>query len=170
MPHNLELKAALRSIPAAALIARSLPARRTGVLHQTDTYFYAPFGRLKLREIRGVGAELIRYSRPDRPGVRRSDYTRTPVKDPATIRRILARTLGVRSVVRKRRVLFRYRNARIHLDAVSRLGTFLEFEVIVDKGLPQARRLMTFLRRQFRIRARDVRPGSYGDMILRRTS
>lgn len=168
MPANLELKAALRSLQTAETTAKSLPARRMGILHQTDTYFQIADGRLKLREIRGSGAELIRYVRPNHAGVRRSEYTRIAVKQPAAVRRLLSRALGIRSVVRKRRILFRYRNARIHLDTVNRLGAFLEFEVMVRRGLPQARRLMTFLRRRFRIRARDVRPGSYGDMILRR--
>lgn len=167
MPRNLELKAATSSLTRAAATARSLPARRAGVLFQTDTYFNVAAGRLKLRVVRGSGAELIGYRRPDRRGPRISNYRRTPVANGSEMRKILGRALGIRSTVQKRRVVFLYKNARIHLDNVRGLGTFIEFEVLVRRGMPQAKALMKHLKSMFQIHPTDVRSGSYGDRNTR---
>jgi len=163
MPRNLELKAVTSSLVRAATMARSLPARRAGVLYQTDTYFTVATGRLKLRVNRGSVAELIAYKRRDHRGARISTYSRIPVVNAPEMRKALGGTLGVRSTVRKRRVVFLYQNARIHLDSVRGHGSFIEFEVMVRQGMPQARRLMKHLKSVFQIRRKDIWPGSYGD-------
>jgi predicted adenylyl cyclase CyaB len=100
------------------------------VLEQRDTYFHAVKGRLKLREIAGATAELIAYSRADLAGPKVSNYTVVPVLDPAALVRALGDTLGVRAVVEKRRRLVLWRNVRIHLDEVARLGRFVELEAV----------------------------------------
>ena len=42
--------------------------------------------------------------------------------------------LGAQGCVRKRREVWLYRNARIHLDTVEGLGQFIEIEVVVKEG------------------------------------
>src|SRR4051794_40389645 len=118
MKKNIEIKAKCNNLAAARRAAKRVGARRVGGLHQGDTYFHVARGRLKLREIRGAGAEMIWYVRPNRAAARESNYTLVPVEEPGPLKRALAAALGVRSIVRKRRELWIYENVRIHLDEV----------------------------------------------------
>lgn len=141
-----------------------LGADRDAVIRQTDTYFHTARGRLKLRRTGGGGAELIQYDRPDDPSARWSTYVRIPVQEPDALEGALRRSLGVRSVVRKERTVYLYRTARIHIDEVDGLGTFLEFE-IVETPAADAGVLMAELQHAFAVRHEDVCPGSYGEML-----
>jgi predicted adenylyl cyclase CyaB len=165
VPSNLELKASIPSIKKAVASARGLGASERGVLHQTDTYYRVPRGRLKLRIINGSSAELIAYQRPDQDGGRYSSYVVLPVTDPAETMRILQRMFGVWKVVKKKRTLYIYKNARIHLDVVSGLGTFLEFEVVVKGSRKQARAVFEELVTAFDVRPERTFSGSYSDMV-----
>jgi len=51
---------------------------------------------------------------------------------------VLARALGVRGVVDKRRELFMIGRTRVHLDEVHGLGHFLELEVVLGDAEPAA--------------------------------
>ena len=164
MPKNLEIKARLKSISRGKEIARRIGARYAGEMKQVDTYFDAPAGRLKLREINRKSFELISYSRPNSKSSRYSDYRIIRLEEPSDARMLLTKLYGVRIVIRKVRVLYRFQNARIHLDQVKGLGAFLEFEVVVTKGNQQARRLMAYLRREFDIVQSSLIGGSYSDM------
>src|SRR4051812_17614884 len=100
---NVEVKVRLDDLGAVRRRAQALGAKREGVLRQTDTYFHAPHGRLKLREMRAGGTELIAYDRPDQPGGRVSDYRIVPVERPAELKAALIQALGVRVIVTKER-------------------------------------------------------------------
>ena len=78
-----------------------------------------------------TGAVLIAYARADTTDSRLSDYLLYPVADAPALREALTRTLGVRVVVEKRRVLYRYGRTRIHLDSVAGLGAFVELETVL---------------------------------------
>ena len=99
--------------------------------HQIDTYFHCRHGRLKLRQIDGLRAELVWYARPDEEGPKPSDYQLVPLQNPETLKAALAAALGVRAVVEKRREIFLYHSVRIHLDDVVGLGHFIEFEAVL---------------------------------------
>jgi len=71
---NLEIKCAADDLEAVRRLALAAGGHAVGLLRQTDTYFAAPHGLLKLREIEGSPAELIAYRRPDTTGSRTSDY------------------------------------------------------------------------------------------------
>ena len=165
MAKNLEIKAVLLSILHGEEIAKRIGARRSGVLEQVDTYFSVPAGRLKLREINRKQYELISYTRPDGKRNRYSDYRIIQVRDLRNTKALLKALFGVRCVVRKRRTLYLYQNARIHLDVVRGLGVFLELEVVVRKGTVQAKRLMALLRKEFGISSGSLIAGSYSDML-----
>ncbi len=168
MRTNLELKAHYPSAARAARLCVHCGAHPQGVLRQTDTYFRIQGGRLKLREINDREFELIYYRRKNRQGRRYSEFVVVPLKDANPMRDVCAAIFGVRVVVRKKRLLFLYRNARIHIDSVQGLGTFIEFEVIVNRGRKQAGQLMTFLISEFGIRSKEMIGGSYADMLARR--
>ncbi|MEX0602487.1 MAG: class IV adenylate cyclase, partial [Bacteroidota bacterium] len=152
MPKNLELKARLHSLAPGLAACRTLGARKVGVLRQTDTYFRVSSGRLKLRECHGRPAELIYYRRPDRRGRRLSEYTILPLPQRGNLRSFFSNALAIIGTVKKERTLYVYRNARIHLDRVTGLGTFVEFEVLVVRGAKQAHRLLNLLSEHFLIR------------------
>lgn len=166
---NLELKAAYADLARAEQIAVQSGAAPRGDLHQIDTYYHVAEGRLKLREINQAGGELIFYRRPEADATRLSDYYTAPVADCDAMGKLLALSLGVRKRVEKTRRLYLYRGARIHLDRVANLGTFVEFEVPVQAGEPgaeeAARRLMDELMGAFGIGADDAIRASYSDLL-----
>lgn len=123
---------------------------------------------MKLREIDGQGSQLIAYSRADQTEPRASDYSIVPVADANALRQALATALGERVVVDKAREVYLHANVRIHLDRVRSLGTFIEFEAVLDAaedlsvGEAQVRDLVA----HFGLVASDCVPGSYSDLLL----
>jgi adenylate cyclase class 2 len=99
---------------------------------QTDTYYQIPQGRLKLREETSSDGQLIYYLRPDLNDSRISDYEIYVTQDAKALNAILSQSLGLRAVIQKVRQLFLFRNVRIHLDRVEKLGFFLELESAID--------------------------------------
>ncbi len=164
---NIELKARLGDLESARRVAARIATETLGVQEQVDTYFTCGHGRLKLREIDDVSAQLVGYARADRPEPKASDYQLVPIADPEALKAALTATLGVRCVVRKRREIFLYHNVRIHLDEVAGLGTFLEFEAVlgpdVDDSTGQAQ--LQELSAIFALNPADLLSGSYADMI-----
>jgi predicted adenylyl cyclase CyaB len=164
---NLEIKATVHSLAAVRRRLSVLEgATRHASLRQTDWYFRVPKGRLKLRV---VGAnrdgEVIAYVRPDKTAARTSEFQRLPTTDAAGTRRLLERMLGAQGCVRKRREVWLYKNARIHLDTVAGLGEFVEIEVVVTEGMPQARAMMSELCKVLGILSGDLLAGSYGELL-----
>ena len=165
MPVNLELKARIASPGRAHECAAACGAAPRGTLVQRDTYFRVPSGRLKLREIEGAEPELIFYDRPENDPERWSTFTRETVGNPGGVRTVLAEAFGVLAVVRKRRDLYMFRDARIHIDDVDDLGTFVEFEVTGGKTAASVA-TMKDLKDAFAIVEGDIVKASYSDMIL----
>jgi len=132
MAQNVEIKARIDS-SEFELIRQRAAAIATGgpiLLNQTDTFFKATNGRLKLREFDNGSAELIAYERPDCKGPKTSTYVRAAC-DGETMLLALSRSLGVVGVVKKSREVYLVDQTRIHLDQVDGLGTFLELEVVL---------------------------------------
>jgi predicted adenylyl cyclase CyaB len=164
---NIELKARLADISAARKVAAVIATKRLGTQHQIDTYFHCANGRLKLRQIDGLRAELVWYARGDQTGPSVSDYKLVPLAHPETLKAALAAALGVRAIVEKTREIFLYHNVRIHLDDVKGLGQFLEFEAVLGPDVDEAagKALLDSLQQHFAIASADLLPGSYGEMI-----
>jgi len=161
---NLEYKGQLCDITATEDALAALGARHAGTLHQRDTYFQVEHGRLKLREQEN-DVEMIAYTRAEGGGDRWSCYTRTPVTDAAATRAGLSRRHGVRGVVEKTRRLWLYENARIHLDRVTRLGDFLEIEVVDPSDPATAQALLAQLLIVLDLRQDDGIASSYIDLL-----
>ena len=166
MPRNLEIKARIDNVKLAQTIAQSINATYAGVLHQVDTYFIVQQGRLKLREIIDSHSELIYYLREETSVQRKSDYEIHPVHNGLSLKRILEHSLGIAATVQKTRTLFLYGDARIHIDEVKELGSFLEFEVPVLDSHSAAEQTMQFLIEKFNIQKTDFLHHSYLDMML----
>ncbi|MBL7649752.1 MAG: class IV adenylate cyclase [Candidatus Hydrogenedentes bacterium] len=163
---NIELKAKLPDFERALAACRTLGAQFQGDIHQIDTYFDVPNGRLKLREANPGRTELVHYHRPDVAGAKGCDYTLEAVNP--TIKAMLAEALGTLTVVDKVRTLYLWENVRIHLDRVAGLGDFLEFEAVQPDGAPDEDgfKKLTFLSDQFTIGEHDYLTHSYLDMQL----
>jgi adenylate cyclase class IV len=134
MPRNIEIKARIASVEALLAQARALADGEAEVIEQDDTFFAVAMGRLKLRQFADGSAELIHYHRGDGLEARPSDYVRVSVQDAAALREALARGCGVVGRVRKRRLLLRLGQTRLHLDRVEGLGDFVELEVVLREG------------------------------------
>jgi len=164
---NLEIKARLADRGAARANIQQLATDRIGQQVQTDTYFNARSGRLKLREITGRNAQLIWYDRPDLLEPKTSRYHLADVNDPETVKAAIAAALGVRCIVKKRREIFLYRYVRIHLDQVYQLGDFIELEAVMqpETSLDEAERLLRDLIEQIGIDMQQMIEKSYCDML-----
>ncbi|MGH7137812.1 MAG: class IV adenylate cyclase [Pirellulales bacterium] len=164
---NIELKARIDSLEAAretcARIA-SFSARE----RQTDTYFRCSHGRLKLRERMALPAQLVGYARANATTPRASDYWLVPVSEPSLLKAALAATLGVLVIVEKQRDVFLYQNVRIHLDRVSELGEFVEFEAVLAPGDDEqaAFELVSALAARLGVETDHLIDGSYSDLLL----
>jgi adenylate cyclase class 2 len=164
---NLELKARDRDPARSVEVCLDLGAEDGGTLLQRDTYFKAPRGRLKLREVPDGVAHLIAYERPDLPGEKESRYRLVEVREPVELREALAAALGITVVVEKARRLFLFGGVRIHIDRVDGLGDFIEFEGVAGDGEdPETfTGLLAELRQSFGIRDEDLLRDSYSDLL-----
>ncbi len=139
MPANVEIKARITSVEALLPLAQALADdKHLQRIHQDDTFFAVPHGRLKLRVFCDGSGELIHYHRSDASGPKLSDYVLVPVADPDSLRDALARACGLVGRVRKQRILALVGPTRIHLDRVDGLGDFLELEVTLGGGQTEA--------------------------------
>jgi adenylate cyclase class IV len=182
LSQNLELKARCPDLARARQAAIDLGAVLHGILHQTDTYFRAANGRLKVRQIHeepaGDGAsteqcvdraELIWYDRPDDHQARTCNYKVVPIDRAPEVIAALTRALGLRGTVRKTRELHLWHNVRIHLDTVESLGTFIEFEAVItpaaENGPEASAGRLQKLRRALAIAEDDLISHSYSDLL-----
>lgn len=140
---NVEFKAELRDPTLAAGILRTLGARFTSKMHQTDTYYRVVHGRLKKRETRVLHpagspdepVEVIYYQREDALKPKVSDFTIYSENEAAA--RFGPDPLPVWVVVTKTRSLYMLGPTRIHLDDVEGLGHYVEFESMVSSSNPE---------------------------------
>ncbi len=162
---NIEIKAHLRNWEAAVDTCLSLNTALKGEIHQVDTYFNAPQGRLKMRESNPGVTELIFYHRPDVVEPKASDYLLQEVS--TNLKPLLVEALGVNAVVDKIRRLYLWHNVRIHLDRVQKLGTFIEFEAVVSEIYDEeiSRENISTLLRAFQLHTSDLLAASYQDLI-----
>jgi adenylate cyclase, class 2 len=165
LPSNLELKARWISPETAVEKAKSIGASFVKTMKQTDTYYNINNCKLKLREIAGEKSELIYY---DRQGEEKwqSDYLIAEIMDSRNHKKILEMLFDVLVIVKKKRTLYLLDNARIHIDEVEGLGSFIEFEVVIGESEEQASSLLSKLKDHFVIQKDSVFKKSYSDLLL----
>ncbi|MBI2434881.1 MAG: class IV adenylate cyclase [Candidatus Hydrogenedentes bacterium] len=164
---NIELKARLHDRARAEAACAALEAAHQGDIHQIDTYFRVPEGRLKLREATPGRTELVFYHRPDVAGPKGCEYTLETVQP--SIKPLLSDALGVLAIVDKLRTLYLWHNVRIHLDCVKDLGDFLEFEAVLSAEFDDADgfRKLERLIAEFHLAPEDHLETSYLEMTLK---
>jgi predicted adenylyl cyclase CyaB len=164
---NIEIKARARNFDRAIQLAEKISDTDVELLCQEDTFFNTTAGRLKLRAFSPQSGELIYYVREDSKEAKRSDYLITKTVDPTGLKEALSLALGVRGVVRKRRLLYKSGATRIHLDDVEGLGHFMELEYVVTAGedFEQAAKAVQELMGRLEISAEDLVSQAYIDLL-----
>ena len=175
MPRNIEVKARIDSVAALLPRAQAVARGEPQTIHQDDTFFCVPHGRLKLREFADGSAELIHYQRPDSGDAKASDYVRVAVPDASALREALMRGCGLLGRVRKERVLLLVNDGgfhtRVHIDRVEGLGDFMELEVVLQEGQADAdgARVADRLMAALALHDAPRLAGSYLDLQTRRS-
>jgi len=165
---NIEIKARCDDPDRIRRILVEQHADFRGTDHQIDTYFHCRRGRLKLRE-GNIEHHLIHYDREDKSGPKKSLVTLYRPQPGSNLKQILSQALGVLIVVDKQREIFFIDNIKFHLDAVKKLGSFVEIEAIDttgDRGEEQLREQCEKYIQLFQISPDDLIDGSYSDMLL----
>lgn len=137
MTRILDTKARCDDFAAARDVLRDAGATHERTLDQTDTYFTAAHGWLKLREtcVHGsdrVTADLIAYRRSGERDVGECTFSVLPVDDADSWRAALSDVLGVVVDVHKTREVWCWETTEVHLDDVTGLGLFVELETGAD--------------------------------------
>lgn len=148
MAVNLELKIKTKSNDELVKRILDSDGRFIKTLIQKDTYYKFSKGLLKLRKV-NEEYELIKYNRNEEKGERWSDYSLLFLKG-ENVEEYLHDLFQIETVVEKERKLYLYNNTRIHLDDVTKLGTFLELETVVkditkDEAIEEFDNVVRFL-------------------------
>ena len=165
---NIEFKASTAKLAELESLLLKQKPLFIGEDHQIDTYFNIEKGRLKLRE-GNIENALIHYERKDFSGAKSSHvllYQHLPDK---TLKEILIKTLGIKTVVDKKRKIYFIDNVKFHFDTVEDLGTFIEVEAIDKNGSIGKEKLQAqcdVYAALFNINKEDFASVSYSDMIL----
>ena len=167
MGRNVEIKARVRDAGQLRSRVAEIADAPPEIIEQEDTFFHVAKGRLKLRVFEGGNGELIYYRRPDAAGPKTSEYEIAPVADPAALKIILERVLGVSGVVRKRRELHMVGRTRIHLDDVDGLRDFIELELVLRQAenIETAQREAEELLETLDIDRASLVKGAYVDLL-----
>jgi adenylate cyclase class IV len=167
MARNVEIKARVPDLAAIRAKALALALHPSETVHQKDTFFETPQGRLKVREFPDGSGELIAYERADHTGPKVSTYERMSCSDARALVRTLTAVLQTRGTVVKRREVVLVGRTRVHLDEVDNLGSFVELEVVmaadepVEDGVREARELL----RALEIPLDALVSGAYVDLL-----
>ncbi|HUC81543.1 MAG TPA: class IV adenylate cyclase [Flavisolibacter sp.] len=169
---NFEFKAAHTDIAAAEEKLLQQSPLFKGEDHQVDTYFNVPNGRLKLRE-GTIEQALIFYERSNTAAAKQSNVILYQHQPDASLKAILTQSLGVKTVVDKKRKIYFIDNVKFHFDRVEGLGTFVEVEAI-DKdgsiGIETLKEQCTHYQQLLGIQDADFMAESYSDLLLAKKS
>lgn len=169
MAKNIEIKARIGNEVQLMSVLNSIVKQKPEILVQKDIFYKIRNARLKLRSINGGENELIFYRRPDDKSPKESSYYRIKVIFPSIANLVLRTILGTRGIVKKHRNVFYLENIRIHLDRVEGIGSFIEFEYLVDKFHTEVmgRERLKNLLSTFEINSTDLCAISYIDFLER---
>ncbi len=137
MPVNLELKIAMHSFEGIEKLLAENNIKKEKLVKQKDIYYKNKNSLLKLR-IENRKNFLIKYNR-DEKRKRWSDYQILELKG-ENVGNYLSQIFTVTAIVEKTRKLYLYKDTRIHLDIVKKLGKFLELETVVTNNKQKAER------------------------------
>jgi adenylate cyclase class 2 len=164
---NFEFKAKCNNLSELEERIQALNPHFIGEDHQTDTYFKVPAGRLKLRE-GNIENALIFYQRTNTAAAKQSDVTLYPHTPDGNLKQILKQSLGIKTVVEKKRRIYFIDNVKFHFDTVTGLGSFVEVEAIDSDGTIGIEKLKAQCQHYeelFDIQPADFIAASYSDLL-----
>lgn len=165
---NVEIKAHCKNHEAVAEILASHNAYFKGTDHQVDTYFNVSRGRLKLRE-GNIENSLIHYERENSSKPKTSNVLLYEVNHDKNLKEILVKSLGILTVVEKKRKIYFIDNVKFHLDELDKLGNFVEIEAIDKtntKDKNSLKKQCEFYMKLLAIEDGDLIKDSYSDLLL----
>ena len=168
---NIEIKAKCSNADQIRSYLADNQAEFKGTDEQTDTYFNVTNGRLKLRE-GSIENNLIFYQRANHAGPKSSHFHLVKVEDTGGLKEVLAKSTGIKVVVKKKREIYYIRNVKFHIDEVRGLGSFVEIEagnILADLSKEKLQEQCDFYMKEFGIKAEDLVRFSYSDMLLDET-
>ncbi len=115
---------------------KSLGLKPKEFLNQKDVYYETKKGLLKLRIENGKDS-LIKYLRDEKSKDRVSNYNVLKISDNSA-EKFFNDIFKIKAVVEKKRILYLYKDTRIHLDKIKSLGNFIELESVVVKDKKSA--------------------------------
>ncbi|MFA6584783.1 MAG: class IV adenylate cyclase [Elusimicrobiaceae bacterium] len=166
---NIEIKARCDNADFIRSVLLENKAEFKGVDTQTDTYFNAQNGRLKLRS-GNIENALIHYVRKNQAGPKASEVTLFRTDKSGELRILLSGALGVKVEVKKKREIYFIGNVKFHIDKVSKLGSFVEIEAIANSGKIKKEALLRqccYYLKLFKIPKKNMLTESYSDMLLK---
>jgi len=166
---NIEFKARVENLSALQQkFIQAFNPTLIGTDEQTDTYFNASVGRIKLRE-GNIENALIQYERENTASAKESRILLYKHQPDGILKEILTAQLGIKVIVKKSRRIFFIDNVKFHFDIVEGLGHFIEVEAIDDSGSKdpdtlqmQCDQYMKF----FEIKSNQLVKQSYSDLLL----
>ena len=169
---NIEIKARCADPDFMRKYLLDHKAEFRGTDEQTDTYFNVPHGRLKLREGK-IENNLIYYERSNQAGPKGSAFNLVKVEDASGLKEVLAKSVGVKVVVKKLREIYYIGNVKFHIDQVPGLGSFMEIEagnILADLSEDQLKQQCDHYMKELGVQSTDLVDRSYSDMLLEETS
>jgi predicted adenylyl cyclase CyaB len=165
---NIEIKAKCAHPELIRNYLQSNNAEFKGTDHQTDTYFNVRNGRLKLRE-GNIENNLIYYERSDQSGAKESNFQLVSVPDASGLKEILAKSLGIKIIVKKKREIYFIGNVKFHIDEVAGLGSFAEIEasnLFTNISKKELQKQCEFYLKELGIEEQNLISASYSDMLI----
>ena len=169
---NVEIKATCKQPEVIHNYLLSHDAEFKGKDEQTDTYFNASNGRLKLRE-GNIENNLIYYERTNQAGPKDSHFQLVKVEDAKGLKEVLTKSIGIKVIVKKKREIYYIKNVKFHIDEVPGLGSFVEIEAgntLADLSQQELKEQCDFYLKEFKIAPEDLVEVSYSDMMLAETN
>lgn len=169
---NLELKHYCSDFKKVRTILKQVGAKKYVIKKQKDYFFELPIvekfilSRLKLR-VEGKNKTLIYYERSDfvKGKANTSDVLLYSVGDTQLLP-FLKKALGIKTIVEKKREVWRKNNVIFHLDNVKNIGNIFEIE-LQKKGriTEKDKRLFILYKNEFLPFLGDLIKGSNCDLV-----
>lgn len=165
---SIEIKAKCEDLGKIEKILNTLEAEFLGIDHQIDTYFKVENGRMKLRE-GDIENYLIHYQRDNEEGPKKSTITIFKNTPQSSLKSLLEKSLGILTIVDKKRKIYFIKNIKFHLDSIENLGQFVEIEALDNQQQHTEEELKAQCEKymaEFGINKKDLIANSYSDLTL----
>lgn len=163
----LVIKAQVEDISTVIKRARAIAEQGPLEIFLEDSDFDCPEGKVKLRSFSSAGTKAIFFESEDTATAKEFRVRILRTSDPELMIQAMSDHYAVLSKLRKKRTLVIVGNARIFLDEVEGLGSFVEIEVFLSENVTvdQGTTTIGLLMNRLGIRKKDLVGESYIDLF-----